>query len=331
MTVSRLTPALQADTPAAAAAALRARGLRVSSARRELLEALYAAERPLTAEEIADGGDLGSAYRNLEALEDVGLVRHVHLGHGAGLYTRPARAQFVVLPGVRALHPVAPPSRRPPRRGARRHRLARAFSHFPIAGLPRLRGEASDDRPRPRGTHPGGWRRAGGLAAAVLGLHVVGLRPAARLVAPQPLQPRDGGVFGVGLGLTAYTLGLRHAFDADHIAAIDNTTRKLMGEGQRPLERRLLLLARPLDVVFALGAALRDRGARPERRGRGRRLGAARGHRADRPGVSGTFLYSSGSLNLVVLIGIVRRLPRMRDGALRRGRARGRSSTTAAS
>src|SRR5439155_3909956 len=43
------------------------------------------------------------------------------------------------------------------------------------------------------------------------------------------------GLFGLGTGITAYTLGMRHAFDADHIAAIDNTTRKLMAEGKRPL------------------------------------------------------------------------------------------------
>ena len=42
-------------------------------------------------------------------------------------------------------------------------------------------------------------------------------------------------IFGVGLGITAYALGMRHAFDADHIAAIDGTTRKLMADGQRPL------------------------------------------------------------------------------------------------
>ena len=53
------------------------------------------------------------------------------------------------------------------------------------------------------------------LAAAIVALHVVGF---ALLAA---------GAVGVGLGLTAYTLGLRHAFDADHIAAIDGTTRKL--------------------------------------------------------------------------------------------------------
>ena len=50
-----------------------------------------------------------------------------------------------------------------------------------------------------------------------------------------------------GLGTLAYTFGLRHAFDADHIAAIDNTTRKMLQNGKRPLGVGLLLLARPLD------------------------------------------------------------------------------------
>ena len=49
---------------------------------------------------------------------------------------------------------------------------------------------------------------------------------------------------------------MRHAFDADHIAAIDNTTRKLVGEGKRPLSTGLLLLARPLRVVFVLAVLL---------------------------------------------------------------------------
>jgi Fe2+ or Zn2+ uptake regulation protein len=66
---------------------VRAHGLRVSTARRVVLAALVAAERPLTAEEIAGGGhDLGSVYRNLEALESIGVVHHVHLGHAAGRY-----------------------------------------------------------------------------------------------------------------------------------------------------------------------------------------------------------------------------------------------------
>jgi high-affinity nickel-transport protein len=40
----------------------------------------------------------------------------------------------------------------------------------------------------------------------------------------------QGAMFGVGLGVTAYALGMRHAFEADRIAAIDNTTRKLVAE-----------------------------------------------------------------------------------------------------
>ena len=86
MTVPHLTPAVEAPSALAAFAALRARGLRLSSARRLLLQALYAADHPLSAEELAGDGDLASAYRNLEVLEELGLVAHVHLGHGPGVY-----------------------------------------------------------------------------------------------------------------------------------------------------------------------------------------------------------------------------------------------------
>ncbi len=48
------------------------------------------------------------------------------------------------------------------------------------------------------------------------------------VVVPAHYNLGTAGVFGIGLGVTAYTFGMRHAFDADHIAAIDNTTRKLM-------------------------------------------------------------------------------------------------------
>ena len=60
----------------------------------------------------------------------------------------------------------------------------------------------------------------------------------------------------LGTALLAYSFGLRHAVDADHIAAIDNVTRKLMQEGKRPGRRRLLLLPRPFDHR---GAGLRRR------------------------------------------------------------------------
>src|SRR3954464_6418057 len=71
---------------------VRSHGLRVSTARRCVLDALLAAERPLTAEEIAGDADVASVYRNLETLEAIGIVRHVHLGHGPGRYALSARS-----------------------------------------------------------------------------------------------------------------------------------------------------------------------------------------------------------------------------------------------
>src|SRR6476659_1557185 len=92
---------------------------------------------------------------------------------------------------------------------------------------------------------PAEWRRAAALAAAVLALHVAGFGILLVLAGPHG--------FGLGVGITAYTLGLRHAFDADHIAAIDNTTRKLMGEGQRPLSVGFFFSLGHSTIVFALG------------------------------------------------------------------------------
>jgi Fur family transcriptional regulator, ferric uptake regulator len=78
---------------AAAITALRAQGLRASGARRLVLRALYEAEAPVTAEQVAGGlegrlpaSDLASVYRNLGVLEQVGLVRHVRLARGPGRY-----------------------------------------------------------------------------------------------------------------------------------------------------------------------------------------------------------------------------------------------------
>jgi Fur family ferric uptake transcriptional regulator len=90
MTVAPETPRRSFDDIEGALAILREQGLRVSSARRLVLQSLFAADGPATAEAIAGqagrGLDLASVYRNLETLERVGIVRHVHLGHGAGLY-----------------------------------------------------------------------------------------------------------------------------------------------------------------------------------------------------------------------------------------------------
>jgi high-affinity nickel-transport protein len=76
------------------------------------------------------------------------------------------------------------------------------------------------------------WRRSGLLAAGVLGLHGVGFSALVALVVPHGYRLGSSGVFVLSIGITVYTLGLRRAFDAGHIAAIDSTGR-LMSEEQR--------------------------------------------------------------------------------------------------
>ena len=73
------------------------------------------------------------------------------------------------------------------------------------------------------------------MILVVGGLHVAGFVILFALVAPSHYRLGGAGTLTIGIGITAYTLGMRHAFDADHISAIDNTTRKLMSEGKRPL------------------------------------------------------------------------------------------------
>jgi high-affinity nickel-transport protein len=75
---------------------------------------------------------------------------------------------------------------------------------------------------------PAQWRSVALMAFVVLGLHVIGFGLLIFLVIPHHYKLGASGAFAIGTGVTAYTLGMRHAFDADHISAIDNTTRKLM-------------------------------------------------------------------------------------------------------
>lgn len=102
MTVAPRAPVVDAPDPAAAAALLRDRGYRVSASRRLVLEALYSASEPVSAEEIAAGiggklpkSDPASVYRNLETLERLGLVRHFHAGHGPGRYALARDREYV--------------------------------------------------------------------------------------------------------------------------------------------------------------------------------------------------------------------------------------------
>jgi high-affinity nickel-transport protein len=158
------------------------------------------------------------------------------------------------------------------------------------------------------------WRRVGLLAAAVLGLHVVGFFILLALVVPHDYSLGKAGVFGLGVGITAYTLGLRHAFDADHIGAIDNTTRKLMAEGQRPLGVGFFFSLGHSTIVFVLAFlfSLGIRGLTGAVKDDGSALHQATG--VIGPGVSGAFLFLIGILNLLILMNIVRIFRRMRHG-----------------
>ena len=144
MTVPHRTSPLAAHSVQNAVDLLRGRGLRVSAARRLVIEALFAAERPLTAEEIAAGlegwlpsSDLASVYRNLDTLEALGLVRHFHVGHGAGRYAlAPAGGlEFVSCERCGAFAPV-PAGRLDGVRGMieRTTGYRARFSHFPLVG-----------------------------------------------------------------------------------------------------------------------------------------------------------------------------------------------------
>jgi high-affinity nickel-transport protein len=107
---------------------------------------------------------------------------------------------------------------------------------------------------------------------------------------------------------------MRHAFDADHIAAIDNTTRKLMTDGQRPLSVGFFFSLGHSSIVFILAAAFAAgiRGLSGAVQNNGSSLHKATGLIG--PTVSGTFLFVIGILNLVVLVGIIKVFRRMRQG-----------------
>jgi high-affinity nickel-transport protein len=178
------------------------------------------------------------------------------------------------------------------------------------AGLPRRRGA----RTFWHALHPAQRRTLLLMGAVVVGLHVAGFLMLVLLAAPRHHRLGAAGASTIGIGLAAYTLGLRHAFDADHIAAIDNTTRKLMGEGKRPLtvgfwfslghSTVVLALSLLLSIgVHSLAGPVRD--AHSQLHHVTTSIGTL---------VSGSFLYAIAAVNVVVLIGIVRVFREMRSG-----------------
>jgi nickel/cobalt transporter (NiCoT) family protein len=162
------------------------------------------------------------------------------------------------------------------------------------------------------GLTPSEWARVGGLVGVIVGLHVAGwLMLAAAVNGHYHITTKE--VFGFGTGILAYTLGMRHAFDADHIAAIDNTTRKLVGEGQRARGTGFWFSLGHSSVVFvlclflALGVRTLTSALDDDSSAVKQALGVAGTL------VGGTFLLLLGLLNLVALVGIGRVFLRMRS------------------
>jgi high-affinity nickel-transport protein len=148
-----------------------------------------------------------------------------------------------------------------------------------------------------------GWVRMSGFFGAVVLVHLLGW-------GLFWLYSRRYPTLG-GLGALAYTFGLRHAFDADHIAAIDNTTRKLLQEGRRPLGIGFFFSLGHATIVLSLTAALAlatgvVESTLPAVRGAGAYVGTS---------VSGAFMWIIGILNLIVFIDVWRIFLDMRTGA----------------
>ena len=164
------------------------------------------------------------------------------------------------------------------------------------------------------GLTPREWTQVGAMAATVIGLHVAGWGMLSAALGGHYHVSKTQ-LFGVGTGILAYTLGMRHAFDADHIAAIDNTTRKLIGEGERPLSVGFFFSLGHSSVVFVL-AVLLNFGIRGlDNQVKNGNSGLQ--HTTDIVGtsVSAFFLFLIAALNVVILVGILRVFREMRTGA----------------
>ena len=159
------------------------------------------------------------------------------------------------------------------------------------------------------------WRRVQWMFGSIAALHVIGFGIFFAFVVPGHYKG-----LGIGVSVLAYTLGARHAFDADHISAIDNTTRKLMNDRQgdptarRPLSLGYFFSLGHSTIVVAIGAGLvlaekAVYGAVSHSHSGLSQFGGVFGTL-----VSATFLYLIAVMNLVILNGIVRVFRSMRQG-----------------
>ena len=158
------------------------------------------------------------------------------------------------------------------------------------------------------------WTSIAMMGGVVLALHVFGWGVLIFGVAPQHITLGSAGVFGVGLGVTAYLLGVRHAFDADHIAVIDNTTRKLVGEGTRSVSAGFWFSLGHSSVVFGLAflLAIGVRAVVGPVQDEGSPMLQTLGLVGSL--VAGTFLILIGLSNLFAAVGIAKVFRRMRSG-----------------
>ncbi|MBS1693921.1 MAG: HoxN/HupN/NixA family nickel/cobalt transporter [Actinobacteria bacterium] len=172
-----------------------------------------------------------------------------------------------------------------------------------------------------RSLSPADKRSLAGMYGFIVLLHLVGFGVLFALVVPHNYHL--GGahpVFTVGVGVLAYTFGLRHAFDADHIAAVDNTTRKLMadnveaGVDRKPLSVGFWFSLGHSTIVFALSflLALGVRALVGPVEDEDSALHTITGLIG--PSVSGVFLWILGILNLAALIGIIKVFRKLRNG-----------------
>ena len=167
--------------------------------------------------------------------------------------------------------------------------------------------------PAPHRLRPAERARLAAMAAVIFILNASGWAIFVLTVMPHHFQYAKLGV-GLGVAVTAWTLGLRHAFDADHLSAIDNVTRKLMADGQRPLATGFFFSLGHSTIIVAVGAGI-SIAARAV-------FGAVVNPSSTFEAVGGTagtalaacFLYLIAGLNLVVLAGIARVFRDMRRG-----------------
>ena len=153
------------------------------------------------------------------------------------------------------------------------------------------------------------WLQTKLMFASILLFHVVGFGVFIVFVVPNHYKG-----LGIGVSVLAYTLGLRHAFDADHISAIDNTTRKLMNEGKRPVSVGYFFSLGHSTIVMAIGAGIvvaekTVYAALSNNKSGLEQFGGIFGTI-----VSASFLYLIAFLNIIILAGIVAVFRKMRNG-----------------